>query len=41
MLKDAKCIVFKVGTSTIMYPTRKTNIRVIDSLAQVLCDLAN
>ena len=41
MLKDAKSIVFKVGTSTIMYPTRKTNIRVIDSLAQVLCDLAN
>ena len=41
MLKDANCIVFKVGTSTIMYPTKKTNIRVIDFLAQVLCDLAN
>lgn len=41
MLKNANCIVFKVGTSTIMHPTKKTNIRVIDSLAQVLSDLAN
>lgn len=41
MLKDAGCIVFKVGTSTLMHPTKKTNIHVVDCLAQVLSDLAN
>lgn len=41
MLKNADCIVFKVGTSTLMHPTMKTNFHVIDSLCQVLSDLSN
>ena len=40
-LKDAKCIVIKVGTSTLTYDTGKTNIRRMAKLASVLSDLQN
>lgn len=41
MLKDAKRIVIKVGTSTLTYSTGKTNIRRMKALAEVLSDLQN
>lgn len=41
MLKDSKCIVFKVGTSTLIHPTGKTNIKTIEALVAVLSDLMN
>ncbi len=40
-LKDAKRIVFKVGTSTLTYETGKANIRRMSALAAVLSDLRN
>ena len=40
-LTAAKRIVFKVGTSTLAYPTGKTNIRRIAKLSAVLSDLQN
>lgn len=40
-IKDAKRIVFKVGTSTLTYETGKTNLRRLSALARVLSDLAN
>jgi glutamate 5-kinase len=41
MLRDAKTIVFKVGTSTLTHEAGKTNIRGMESLALVLSDLMN
>ena len=41
MLKDAKTIVFKVGTSTLTHDTGKTNIRGLEQLCLVLSDLMN
>ncbi len=41
MLSEAKKIVFKVGTSTLTHETGKTNLRAMESLVEVLCDLAN
>lgn len=41
MLKDASRIVFKVGTSTLTHESGKTNLRAMESLVQVLCDLMN
>ncbi len=40
-LKNAKRIVFKVGTSTLTYSTGKTNIRRMAKLVSVLSDLLN
>ena len=40
-LKDAKRIVFKVGTSTLTYDTGKTNLRRMEALVKVLADLSN
>lgn len=40
-LKDAKRIVFKVGTSTLTYENGKVNILRVEKLARVLCDLRN
>ncbi|MDR1629724.1 MAG: glutamate 5-kinase [Oscillospiraceae bacterium] len=40
-LRDAKRIVFKVGTSTLTYENGKTNLRRMSKLACVLADLAN
>lgn len=40
-LKNAKRIVFKVGTSTLTYSTGKTNIRRMAKLVSVLSDLQN
>lgn len=40
-IKGAKRIVIKVGTSTLTYPTGKTNLRLMNSLARVLSDLQN
>ncbi len=37
----AKRIVFKVGSSTLIHPTGKTNLRHMGELARVLCDLRN
>lgn len=39
--KNAKRIVFKVGTSTLTYDNGKLNIRKIESLVRVLSDLRN
>lgn len=39
--RDAKRIVFKVGTSTLTYENGKTNLRRMSKLACVLADLAN
>lgn len=41
MLKDAKCIVFKVGTSTLTHKTGKTNLKAMEELVEVLADLMN
>jgi glutamate 5-kinase len=41
MLKDAKTIVFKVGTSTLTHSEGRTNIRGMEELALVLSDLMN
>jgi len=41
MISDAKCIVFKVGTSTLTHPSGRTNIRRLEELVQVLADLMN
>ena len=40
-LKDAKRIVFKVGTSTLTHENGKLNILRVEKLARVLCDLRN
>lgn len=40
-LRDAKRVVFKVGTSTLTYENGKTNLRRMSKLACVLADLAN
>lgn len=40
-IKKSKRIVVKVGTSTLTYPTGKTNLQIMDSLARVLSDLQN
>ncbi|MDR1734326.1 MAG: glutamate 5-kinase [Oscillospiraceae bacterium] len=40
-IKDAKRIVFKVGTSTLTHPTMKPNLRRMQQLAAVLTDLHN
>ncbi|HBC31293.1 MAG TPA: glutamate 5-kinase [Clostridiales bacterium] len=40
-MKNAKRIVFKVGTSTLTYSTGKLNIRNMDKLAKILSDLNN
>ncbi len=40
-IKNAKRIVFKVGTSTLTYESGKANIRHVANLVQVLCDLSN
>lgn len=40
-IKNAKRIVFKVGTSTLTYSTGKTNIRRMAKLVSVLADLHN
>lgn len=40
-LKNAKRIVFKVGTSTLTFSTGKTNLRRLDMLVRVLSDLSN
>ncbi len=40
-LKQAKRIVFKVGTSTLTYENGKVNILRVEKLARVLCDLRN
>ncbi len=40
-LKNAKRIVFKVGTSTLTYSTGKTNIRRLAKLVSILSDLHN
>jgi len=40
-MKETKRIVIKVGTSTLTHDTGKLNIRQIEQLARVLCDLAN
>lgn len=41
ILRDAKRIVVKVGTSTLTYNTGKTNLSAMDKLARVLSDLLN
>jgi len=41
MFNQAKRIVFKVGTSTLTHETGKSNLRAMESLAEVLCDLMN
>lgn len=41
MLKDAKKIVVKVGTSTLTYGTGKANLRRMKALVEVLSDLQN
>jgi len=41
MLKKAKKIVIKVGTSTLTYDTGLLNIRKIEKLCNVICDLQN
>ena len=40
-LKDAKKIVIKIGTSSLVYPNGKTNLRRIQALARVISDLMN
>jgi glutamate 5-kinase len=41
MLKEAKSIVFKVGTSTLTHASGKTNLRRMEELVSVLADLMN
>ena len=41
VLKDVKRLVVKVGTSTLMYDTGKTNIRRMHKLVSVLSDIVN
>ncbi len=41
MIKNAKKIVIKVGTSTLTYDTGLLNIRKIEKLCNVICDLQN
>ena len=40
-IKNSKRMVVKVGTSTLTYPTGKTNLQIVDRLARVLSDLQN
>lgn len=40
-IKEAKTIVFKVGTSTITHPNGSMNILIIEKLVRVLADLRN
>lgn len=40
-LKDAKRIVFKIGTSSLTYETGLINIRQIEALARILSDIRN
>lgn len=41
MIRNADCIVFKVGTSTLTHRTGKTNLRCMETLVSVLADLMN
>ena len=41
MDKSGKTIVIKVGTSTLTYENGKVNIRRIEKLSRVICDLQN
>lgn len=41
MLRDAKTIVFKVGTSTLAHPTGKANLKNMEDLVTVLSDIMN
>ena len=41
MIKDAKRIVFKVGTSTLTHDTGRTNLRHVEKLVRALSDLMN
>lgn len=40
-LKEAQRIVVKIGTSSLVYPNGKTNLRRIQTLARVISDLMN
>ena len=40
-IASKKRIVIKVGTSTLTHPSGKVNIRHIEDLCKVLCDLQN
>ena len=40
-IKDAKRIVIKVGTSTLTYENGRLNLRRIEQLVKVICDLTN
>mgnify|MGYP001167207946 CR=1 FL=1 len=40
-LKEAQRIVVKIGTSSLVYPNGKTNLRFIQTLARVISDLMN
>ena len=40
-IKNAKRIIVKVGTSTLIYPNGNINLAAIDQLAFVLSDLRN
>lgn len=39
--KDAKCLVVKVGTSTLTHPSGQINIRLMEKLVRVLSDIKN
>lgn len=41
LIKDAKVIVVKVGTSTLTYPSGMLNLRRIGTLVKTICDLQN
>ncbi|MDO4566343.1 MAG: glutamate 5-kinase [Oscillospiraceae bacterium] len=41
MLKGLKCVVFKVGTSTLTHASGRTNIRRMEALVKTLSDLMN
>ncbi|MCL1829534.1 MAG: glutamate 5-kinase [Oscillospiraceae bacterium] len=41
MLKDADCIVFKVGTSTLIHDAGRINIKALEEISLILSDLAN
>ena len=40
-IKNVKTVVIKVGSSTLTHETGRLNLRRIEHLSQVLCDLAN
>ncbi|MCL1829747.1 MAG: glutamate 5-kinase [Oscillospiraceae bacterium] len=41
MLRDAGCIVFKAGTSTLIHDAGKINLKAVEEISLVLSDLAN